>query len=323
MMIRMCKLSLLPMMFVLATATMACSSDPPSEGGNNNNDGFNNSINNDDNSFFTDDFGSDNNGTNNNSDDGMDMGMEDQGDDTPDVIIIEDEERDTGPDNRECRPELGGNNEPLKCFFYAHTNEGLYKVDPFTITIERQTDVPDLFDIDTHPDGTLYGLNAESLYRFDGDSRWLRVADVPAIEEATGLAIDRDGIAYVTAGPELWTVDLESGERNRVGEIGDFFSSGDCVINKDNSLFMSSKAFDQPDTLVVIDDQGNGSVFGGLGHGNIGFGRVYGLTAGWGLMFGMTSQGELLQLDVSTGSATLLHTFEDMRWYGAASTPGR
>jgi hypothetical protein len=239
--------------------------------------------------------------------------------DEPDVIIIE-EDMEEPIDERRCRPEEGAGNTPFACSFYAHTDEGLYKIDPFHERFERVADAPDLLDIDTHPDGTLYGLGEDALYRFDGIDRWSRVAAVPSIDEATGLAIDRDGRAFVTAGAELWTVDLANGQRRKVGDLGgSWYSSGDCVINKDNSLFMSSKANNQPDTLVIIDaETGRATRFG-----DIGFSRVYGLTAGWGMMFGMTSAGELLSLDTGTASARLIKTFEGKRWYGAASNPAR
>lgn len=260
----------------------------------------------------------DNNGGD--ADMGVDLGdQEDMGQYTPDVIIIE-EDMEEPEDTRECRPELGDQNEPLKCFFYAHTDEGLYKIDPFTMTLDRVADAPRLFDIDTHPDGTLYGLGEDGLYEFDGNNTWTRLSTVAEIENATGLAIDRDGQAFVTAGESLWSVDLDNGRRRKVGDLGeDWFSSGDCVINKDNSLFMSSKAFDEDDTLVLIDPEtGRANYFG-----DIGFRSVYGLTAGWSRMFGVTSRGELLELNVRNAQATLLGTFEGKRWFGAASTPAR
>ena len=215
-------------------------------------------------------------------------------------------------------------NEGLDCWFYAHTGEALYEVDPFAGRANRVTEVPDLFDMDTHPDGTLYGLTREALFRFDPQARrWIQVGAIDTIEDANGLAIDLGGEAFVTAMNSLYTVDLQTAQVSRVGSIGgDFYSSGDCVVNKFDSLFMTSKDREDReanDTFVLLDrDTG-----GGMLVGDVGFRSVFALTAGWGRIFGLTSRGELLEIDRNTGAGTLLHTFEDMRWYGAASTPTR
>lgn len=212
-------------------------------------------------------------------------------------------------------------NEGIPCTFYAHTGEGLYAIDPFTKTQERIADVPNLFDIDTHPDGTLYGITATSLHRFDeGSRRWLLVGDFPEIEDGTGLAIDSFGDAWVTAADNVYTVDLTTARATRVGSLGgDFYSSGDCLVNKQDSLYMTSKAFDQPDTLVIIDrNTGRATAIG-----SVGFTNVFGLTAGWGSIFGLNSRGEMIRIDPTTGAGELVHTFEGLRWFGAASHPAR
>ena len=212
-------------------------------------------------------------------------------------------------------------NEGIDCTIFAHTGEGLYKVDPFLMTSRRVTDVPNLFDIDTHPDGTLYGITEDTLYRFD-DARntWFIVGTFPELEQGTGLAIDSMGTAWVTASDAIYTVDLITADATLIGRLGGgFFSSGDCVINKEDTLFMTSKDFDVPDTLVLV----NRTTGRGTAVGNIGFSSVFGLTAGFGRLYGLNSRGELIELDRNTGQGTLLHTFEGLRWFGAASSPGR
>lgn len=215
----------------------------------------------------------------------------------------------------------GAINEGIDCTIFAHTGEGLYRVDPFLFTSTRVTDVPNLFDIDTHPDGTLYGITSEELYRFD-DARntWFIVGTFPEFEDGTGLAIDSMGTAWVTAGDAIFTVDLITAQATLIGRLGSgFFSSGDCVINKEDTLFMTSKDFDVPDTLVLV----NRTTGRGTAIGSIGFTGVFGLTAGFGRLYGLNSRGELIELDRDTGEGTLLHTFEGLRWFGAASSPGR
>ena len=212
-------------------------------------------------------------------------------------------------------------NEGIDCTFFAHTGDDLYRVDPFLKTATRVTTVPNLFDIDTHPDGTLYGITADSLFRFD-DARneWFLVGSFPEFEDGTGLAIDSQGTAWVTAADAIYTIDLVTTESVLIGRLGgNFFSSGDCVINKEDTLFMTSKAFDVPDTLVLV----NRSTGRGTAVGSVGFNNVFGLTAGFGRLYGLNSRGDLIELNRDTGAGTLIHTFEDLRWFGAASSPGR
>ncbi len=238
-------------------------------------------------------------------------------DDTSNLVTPGREERCDAIDNN-CN---GVNNEGVDCTFFAHTGEGLYRLDPFMLTSVRVTDVPNLFDIDTHPDGTLYGIAQDTLYRFeDARNTWFIVGTFPELEDGTGLAIDSMGTAWVTAADKIFTINLTTAQARLIGPLGGtFFSSGDCVINKEDTLFMTSKDFNQPDTLVLV----NRTTGRGTAIGNIGFSGVFGLTAGYGRLFGVNSRGELLEINRDTGQGTLLHTFPDKRWFGAASSPGR
>jgi len=222
------------------------------------------------------------------------------------------------------------NNENLDCTFFAHTNDSLYKVDPFSRSATRIADAPNLFDIDTHPDGTLYGISSTALFFFQEiQGRWFEVGEFPTIDQGTGFAIDSEGTAFVTAAESVYTVDLGTAQTSFVGSLGgSFFSSGDCVVNKANTLFMTSKASSQPDTLVLVDrTTGAGQAVGQIRSGNTTYSSIFGLTAGWGELYGLNTRGELISIDVNTGAATLIHTFrsgqDNLRWYGAASTPGR
>ena len=103
----------------------------------------------------------------------------------------------------------------------------------------------------------------------------------------------------------------------------DYKSSGDCVVNKSERLFMTSKRTGFNDVLVAIDTEG------GLSATPVCEGptsNIFGLTAAWGYLFGFTKEGELYELKVNgidDCSSTLLKTFSDISWYGAASSPTR
>ena len=222
-------------------------------------------------------------------------------------------------------------NEGIDCEFYAHTDNEVYLVDPFKRTATLVVETPaTIYDFDTANDGTLYALAGSDLFRFDDTrDRWVTVGAMGESIRPNGLAIDSRNVGYATADNDLYRINLETGAATYVGSMGregshTFESSGDCVIDKNDVLYMSSRNADRSlDYLARIDaSTGDGALIGPTG-----FSRIYGITAAWGYLFGLTVAGELLQIDTNTGAAELLHTFtvggSTLRWYGSASSPGR
>src|SRR5690606_885466 len=123
-------------------------------------------------------------------------------------------------------------NDGIECYFYAHTADALYRIDPFALTATEVTGIveqPNLTDIDTHPNGTLYGITARRmnnqdggvLYRFSSiNAAWELVGAYPNVVDATGLAIDTDGVAYVTAGEMVYSLDLSTAVATPIGSLG-------------------------------------------------------------------------------------------------------
>ena len=232
-----------------------------------------------------------------------------------------------GPHVRETCDYIDNNcdsrvNEGIECSFFAHTADELYEVNPFDRSIVFVTDVPNLFDFDTSTDGTLWGISPNTLWRFDGGSRqWVDEASLADFEFApNGFAINSRSEAFATAENELYAINLDDGSWEQVGAMGSgFISSGDCVVDKADVLFMTSKHLDDTDVLVRIDS----ATASASAIGEIGVSNIYGLTAAWGFMFGVTSSGELVEIDPETGAGEVIHVFEGKRWFGAASTPAR
>ncbi len=217
----------------------------------------------------------------------------------------------------------GVNNEGQNCWFYAHSSETVYIIDPFEMTLTTVSeDAPRLRDIDTHPNGALLGVSASSLWEYDEiRGYWWEVGEFGRnVDDPNGFAIDSTGTAFVTSQDEIYTVDIVEGGATLLGNLGqDYYSSGDCVVNKRDSLYMTSKHDPEQDYLLLVNRE-NGSA---TSVGPIGFENVYALTAAWGRLYGMTDKGELIDIDPNTGAGTLLHTFPDVRFFGSASTPSR
>lgn len=211
-------------------------------------------------------------------------------------------------------------NSGLNCTFYAHSPNVLYRIDPFLKTSESLGLLPaSLGDIDTHPNGVLYGITSTTLFKLEpGSTQWQTVGSMGTIGNANGLCIDFDGKAYITASSTLYTVNLESAQSSPVGGLQpSFTSSGDCVVNKTNTLYMTASGSNSDSLILIERDTARTTNIGSTG-----FPEIYALTSAWGYLFGLTGQGHLISINTQTGQGERLHTFPHT-FYGAASTPER
>ncbi len=241
------------------------------------------------------------------------VGGDDCDDSDPLVHPAQPESCDTVDQN--CNDTL---NDGVDCYLYVHAFEELYRVDPFLLHIETLSPAPGLFDSAMHPSGMLLGISDTQLLAYDvSESSWSVIGETGIDGEGlNGLAIDQSGRAFGTIGSTLYQLDIETGLATEVGLIGDSFrSSGDCAIDAEGRLYMTSLTASNQDDLVRIDpDTAQGTRIGNTGESGI-----YALSAAWGHLFGFTVSGKLLAIDVETGESTLLHTFEGYSFTGAAS----
>ena len=231
-----------------------------------------------------------------------------------------------------CNTEV---NELLDCAVYAVSDNELLKIDPFFATVDVVAQTPrTYFDIDTDSSGRLFAISGGSLtgglYEYDAsDDAWSLIGRInPEFESPNGLAITDDGQLLATGMEHLYVLSPTSGfastidsYRNASGE--GIVSSGDCVVSKENGVFMtSSVAGSNSDQLVrLTPSSAVGEVIG-----DIGFGRVWGLSSIGGRLFGFTHQtvnsGSVVMIDGETGEGTFLF---DIPYgiYGAASRAER
>ena len=216
----------------------------------------------------------------------------------------------------------GVNNEELECTFYAHGRTDLYRIDPFKSRVApagamRTPGNRSILDIDQDPSGTLIGVTREELLSFDDQGGYEVIASIDTPPNTNGLAIDSLGRIYLTQSDSrnarAFTVDL-NGDVNVLGNLSPYRSSGDCVVLKDDSLLMTAPS-DYGDILVYVDRRdATPRVLG-----TTGFDKVYGLSASFGYLFGVTDEGRVLLLDSTTGEAEELFRRDDLRFWGAAN----
>lgn len=129
-----------------------------------------------------------------------------------------------------------------------------------------------------------------------------------------GLTIAPDGTLYASgAGGQLYRVDPSTAQTELVGDFGpEIASSGDIVWGPLGAVYMSD--FEQDgDRLVSL----NPLTAAATAVGPIGLSNVYGLSFTGHFLFGLSETGELLQLEPTTGKATVIQVF-NLGWWGAS-----
>lgn len=222
------------------------------------------------------------------------------------------------------------NNDGLDCTFVAHTRDKLYKIDPFARTATFLKDVTlidnaGLLDIDLNLSGALVAGTRDGIYEIRDNGSLAAVANVAAPTNTNGICITGNGTLFLTndddAASAAWRVDGSA-----IVEVGGFsqglVSSGDCVVTKEEDVLMSAKDPSNPtdpDVLVLVDSSTGATT----DVGSIGFAKVFGLSASFGLLFGVTVDGNVLEIDRNTGTGTNLFIAEDagqpIRFGGAAN----
>lgn len=230
------------------------------------------------------------------------------------------------------------NNEGLDCRFVASSDDTLYRIDPFTGRIAELAlvELPDpdhgLLDLDIDPQGQLLAVTADGLYTVGSQGEMALLAHVSTPERTNGMAIDSSGTIFITNAPYdandpamAYTIDRYTGVLDTLGVLNPYASSGDCVTLKDDSLLMTAPDPDTPydpndprarrDVLVYVDSFSAETRLIGA----VGFAKVYGLSASFDHLFGVTDFGEVIEIDPLTGAGTLLFVDPELRFWGAAN----
>jgi outer membrane protein assembly factor BamB len=202
----------------------------------------------------------------------------------------------------------------------------LYVVDPASIlyVLDAATASPrdvgpvgiaNVTDIAFHGP-TLYGVSFSQFLRLDPDTGSGTTIG-PIGFSTNGLAVAADGTIYAgTTAGELITINPVTGGGTLVGNFGGgMTSSGDLVVDANDNLY---GALNQAGTVVLarIDrTSGAAKVIGPTG-----LPTVYGLAFLCCHLFGTTNAGELVNINVASGAATVIGTNTLTQW-GMAARP--
>lgn len=197
--------------------------------------------------------------------------------------------------------------EPTTYSAYAVTDNALYRLvlsgpgsDERLATLNTASVVTDL----AWDGSDLYAVTFRDLVRIDAGTGDVTMVGDLGTYDMNALTADGQGDLYAASGSGgLYRVDKLTGETTTVGSLG-YAASGDLAFTPEGTLYatVTSSPFAETDALATVNvATGQTTVIG-----EIGYPAVYGLDVQGGVLYGLTLNGELLTLDVTTGRGTLV-----------------
>jgi len=240
----------------------------------------------------------------------------------------------------------GNNNEFLDCSFMAAGPYDLYRVDPFEPKVEWLSNVQNsnssggMLDIDIDTNGNLVIVKKEGLYELSANGDLVATEgfedengqSVELSPYTNGMAINSAGTLFLTDSEEdrsttpyssvasAQTVQTQTGVISELGSLAPYVSSGDCVALKNDSILMTAHyPSDQEgtDLLVFVNsDTAQTTLIG-----DTGYSKIFGLSASFGLLFGVTEDAKILQINAENGASTLLLDCSEEEQPGCPAPP--
>lgn len=162
----------------------------------------------------------------------------------------------------------------------------------------NSTGIP-FFDIATSNTGNLFGVSSSSdLYSIapsPGSSNLIGATGA----FINGLGFDDNNKLFGTGGTGFYSINTGTGAATLVANIANFNSAGDIVFSPTGGVFYATSLSPNNSTLFSIKGTGAASPIG-----NIGFSDVFGLAFEGGNLYGYTSDGKQLSINLSSGAGT-------------------
>ena len=213
---------------------------------------------------------------------------------------------------------------------YVHTSDELFTIDDQQFDLTSigmfgggQTE-GGITDLAVTPDGNLYGISNTKLYginRITGVAS--EIADVPGLGNV-GMTFLPDGTLLATdqAGG-VRSIDPSNGAVDEIGTFGGgFATAGDLVAVANGTMYAISDEGpngDEQDNNILLTVNTSTGVASSVGQ--IGYGGVFGVAVANNAVYAFTRDGEVIEINASTGEGSLIRTHIDTAFWGAGVTP--
>jgi len=202
---------------------------------------------------------------------------------------------------------------------YATASDDLWLVDETTGTSTLVGPIG-FVGTDVAFNGTdLYGISFTDFYRIDPSTGASSLIGSMGSSGVNALTIALDGTAYAAnlAG-ELLEVDITTGEAGLIGNMGSGYSSaGDIAISDDNQVYASVNRVGYDNSWLVFINLTNGAA---TPIGDIGYAGVWGLSFKDGILYGVTSSGQIIEIDTENPSDSELIGTNSAGFWGLATS---
>lgn len=184
------------------------------------------------------------------------------------------------------------------------------------IQVEGRT--PTLWDIAATPDGFVYGIANDGLYLINvSDPSKSEKIGEHGISGCYGMTAVGMVLLVNTKDNRVVLVDRRTAEATPLGVMGGSWAASGDIALVGEKLYSSVKDAAGRETLVQLDPQtGAATEVAPLTVGGRRIENMYGLICRKGVLYGLTLDGDLLQIDEGSGICRLLRK-TGVTWYGA------
>jgi hypothetical protein len=220
---------------------------------------------------------------------------------------------------------------------YAHTGNTLYRVDSSSLsTVEigplRGLGTESLTDLAVDKNENMVGITLDKLYAIDpssGSATFISILP-SSVDGATSLSYIPTDLNDPNSSDILVTADGKgnvyrisaTGSASLIGSYGSaaqgrIVSSGDLIGVRNLGIYATVNVGSQPDDYLAKIDPATWQATP-LG-GGTSFKHIFGLGFWAGTVYGFTSEGQMITIDINTGVGKLA-TSGSQAWYGAGVT---
>ncbi len=204
-----------------------------------------------------------------------------------------------------------------RCLYVVDPTSTLYTIDPATASAKTVGPVmiANVTDIAFHGP-TLYGVSFSQLLKLDPETGKGKVVG-PTGFTTNGLAVASDGTIYAAGATQLATLNPVTGAGTAApGAYGPgLSSSGDLAFDSNDVLFGALNSGGSVSLAQIDRTSGAATLIGSTG-----LSTVYGLAFFGCRLYGTTANGELVDINVATGKATVIGKNKLTQW-GMAARP--